>query len=213
MIGFDSIKKSSWNEQLVEKNKQLLGQALVVAINIYNKSLDSTTEESDSDQVVVARQVLSPEDFEVVWGYHVDTKTEVINGRDAYGYAVSMKESLTTYTNLVIGFSTRLKALIIARTDSEIVGLGDIMVFTHGDYSKASHSWFTDQYTVYDKTKGGIDAVTAMISPKRHFSFFVPGQTDLSITDDRGRDILVYIKQNEEAARFKEFFKEFAAAK
>lgn len=212
MIGFDSINNSNWNEELVAKNKQLLSQALVVAINIYNKSLDNT-EESGSDQVVVARQVLSPDDFEVAWGYHIDTKSEVVNGRDAYGYAVSVKESLTTYTNLVIGFSTRLKALIIARTDSEIVGLGDIMVFMQGDYSKATHNWFTDQYTVFDKNKGGIDAVTAMISPKRRFTFFVPGQTDLSITDDRGRDILVYIKQNEVALKFKEFFKTFAAAK
>ena len=212
MIGFDSINNSSWNEELVTKNKQLLEMALVVAINIYNKSLNNT-EESDSNNVVVARQVLSPEDFEVVWGYHVDTKSELVNGRDEYGYAVPVKESLTTYTNLVIGFSTRLNALIIGRTDSEIVGLGDIMVFTPGDYSKASHNWFTDQYTVFDKSKGGIDAVATMVSPKRRFTFFVPGQTDLSITDDRGRDVLVYIKQNEAALRFKEFFKAFAAAK
>ena len=37
MIGFDSINNSSWNEELVTKNKQLLEMALVVAINIYNK--------------------------------------------------------------------------------------------------------------------------------------------------------------------------------
>ena len=204
-------KQKSWDMDLVRHNKEKMVRIFVSAIREYN--LDVTNREIiDKNGVHIAEQLISPEGYRLVVGYHSDIVTnnsEVVE----YGEVYKRSTQTTIYTNLLIGYNWQTMTIVIVQVDADLTAFSKVYAFSKRDILKASYSWFSDVFQIYDRSESVIQNMLTFLSPKNRTTFVVNAGSDEELMDEDGKLILVYMRQNEEREDFLRFFKKFAKIK
>ena len=188
-----------------------MARIFLVAIEQYNIEV-SQKEIVDKNGVHIAEQLISPEGFKLVAGYHTDSISEEREVESNYGIYI---QNLTTtiYSNLVIGYNWQTGVIVIVKVDAELNSYSDIYVFSKQNVFKAKHGWFgwfSDVFQIYDRGESLIKNLLIFLSFKNRTTFMVDAEMDGSLRDEKGRSILIYMRQTQERADFVNFFRKFA---
>ena len=118
MKGFSGQREKSWNDELVKLNRKKMARVFLAAIGQYNIEV-SHKEVVDKNGVHIAEQLISPEGFKLVAGYHIDSINEEREVESNYGVYI---QNLTTtiYSNLVIGYNWQTEVIVIVKVDAEL---------------------------------------------------------------------------------------------
>ena len=208
MKGFSGQRKKSWNDELVKLNREKMARIFLAAIEQYNIEV-SQKEVVDKNGVHIAEQLISPEGFKLVAGYHIDSINEEREVESNYGVYI---QNLTTtiYSNLVIGYNWQTEVIVIVKVDAELNSYSDTYVFSKKNVFKAKHGWFSDMFQIYDRSESFIKNLLTFLSFKNRTTFMVDAEMDGSLRDEKGGSILIYMRQPQERADFVNFFRKFA---
>ncbi len=206
MKGFSGQREKNWNIELIKRNRERMARIFLMAIEQYNIEV-SQKEVVDKNGVHIAEQLISPEGFKLVAGYHTDLISEEREGESNYGIYI---QNLTTtiYSNLVIGYNWQTG--VIVKVDAELNSYSDIYVFSKQNVFKAKHGWFSDVFQIYDRSESLIKNLLIFLSFKNRTTFMVDAETDDSLRDEKGGSTLIYMRQTQERADFVNFFRKFA---
>lgn len=120
--------------------------------------------------------------FSVVYGCGVDV-----------GMAdfVVVRKTTYTYSSYAVGYDNNENELVILPIDTDIETYGMPVYMKKSDIDKAKISWLSKEITIRD---GRL--------PKKYIQFSVP-----EMINQDPDNVIIPVKQNEEAKRFTEFFK------
>ena len=119
--------------------------------------------------------------FSVVYGYGIDV--------GMMNYAV-VRTTTTTYSSYAIGYNA--DEIVILPMDIDLEHYGTPYFLKKDEIKKSEQNWMTKDWVIWDKQ-----------FPKSYIQFIVP---DLLNEDDD--DVILPIKQEEEAKAFEKLFKE-----
>lgn len=203
-----SKNSTNWDEKLIEYNKMQMVKIFLASIDEYNDQI-VYEEEVDQNGVHIAKQLLKPEDFKLIVGYHEDLVTDDVKISTDYGETVLKKITTTIYTNLLIGYSRKTMTIVIIEVSADLSSFGEMYVFHEKDILKTKYSWFLETFQIFDKSESVIENVLTFLSNKNRTTFLISAGSKAKVVDEEGRVILVYMRQEEEREDFLDFFKNF----
>lgn len=201
-------KQKSWDMDLVRHNREQMVRIFVSAIQEYNLGV-TNRETIDRNGVHIAEQLISPEGYRLVMGYHSDIVTddsEIVE----YGEVYKRRIQTTVYTNLLIGYNWQTMTIVIVQVNADLTAFSKIYAFSKRDILRAKYSWFSDVFQIYDRSESVVRNMLTFLSSKNRTTFVVNAESSEELIDEDGRLILVYMRQNEEREDFLKFFKKFA---
>ena len=211
MKSFFRVKNKSWNLERIRLNKERMARVFVAAVHHYNQEA-SNKERIDRNGVHIAEQLVSPEGFRLVAGYHTDLVTneaEVVEGDEVYRKRIQT----TIYSNLVVGYDWRTMMIVIIEVNAELSAFSEVRVFSKKEVLRAKYGWFSEVFQIYDRGESLIKNILTFLNIKNRVTFMINAESNDDFVDDKGEAILVYMRQNEERADFVKFFTEFARKK
>ena len=180
----------------------------LAAVEQYNLSA-ANREVVDKNGVHIAEQMIAPEGYKLLVGYHQDVLTD----KEEYvGYdgVYERQINTTVYTNLLIAYNWQTMRIMIVQVNADLTNYSNIYVFSKENILKAKYSWFSDMFQIYDKGDNLVENLVTYLSSKNRTTFVINGETDEKLRDGDGRLILIYMRQIEDRADFVKFFKEFS---
>ena len=206
--GLSGEKEKTWDFELIRHNKEMMARIFLAAIKKYNVEL-SQREMVDKNGVHIAEQIISPEGFKLVVGYHTDQITEEREVTAGTGVYVQ-KLTTTIYSNLVIGYNWQKELIVVIEVDADLNAYSGIYVFNRQNVFKVKHSWFSDMFHIYDRSENMIKNILTFISSNNRTTFMVDSEVNRELTDSSGKRVLIYMRQLEEREDFVNFFRKFA---
>ena len=120
--------------------------------------------------------------FSVVYGCGVDV------GMTNF---VVVRKTTYTYSSYAVGFDTGGEEIVILPIDIDMESYGSPVYLKKSEIDKAKISWLSKEITIRDKRL-----------PKKYIQFSVP-----EMINQDPDNVVIPVKQDEEAKRFAEFFK------
>jgi hypothetical protein len=105
---------------------------------------------------------------------------------------VVLRKTTYTYSNYAIGYDTNENEIVILPVDRDIEQYGKAYYLKKPEIEKASQNWMSKEITIQHKQL-----------PKKYIQFFVSEY----INEDED-EVIIPIKQNEEATKFLQYFVE-----
>ena len=201
-------QEKKWDESWIRENRERMVRIFLMAVNQYNLEA-SNRETVDENGVHIAEQMIEPEGYKLLVGYHQDVLTSKEEYVD-YDGVYERNISTTVYTNLLIGYNWQTMTIVIVQVNADLTNYSNVYVFSKENILKAKYSWFSDVFQIYDKRSNFLENIATYLSSKNRTTFVINGESDDSLTDREGKLILVYMRQNEDKADFVKFFKEFS---
>lgn len=201
-------REKSWDIAWLRENRERMVRIFLAAVEQYNLSA-ANREVVDKNGVYIAEQMIAPEGYKLLVGYHQDVLTD----KEEYvGYdgVYERQINTTVYTNLLIAYNWRTMRIMIVQVNADLTNYSNIYVFSKENILKAKYSWFSDMFQIYDKGDNLVENLVTYLSSKNRTTFVINGETDEKLRDGDGCLILVYMRQVEDKADFVKFFKEFS---
>ena len=120
--------------------------------------------------------------FKMVYAYGIDV---------GLTSAVVVLVSTSTYASYAVGFDTGENEIVILPVALDLSGYGDPIYLKKSEIKKAKQSFVSKEITIYDNRL-----------PKKYIQLSVPEH----LNEDED-DVVMLVKQNEEAKMFLNFFK------
>ena len=201
-------QEKKWDESWIRENRERMVRIFLMAVNQYNLEA-SNRETVDKNGVHIAEQMIEPEGYKLLVGYHQDVLTSKEEYVD-YDGIYERNISTTVYTNLLIGYNWQTMTIVIVQVNADLTNYSNVYFFSKENIFKAKYSWFSDVFQIYDKRNNFLENIATYLSSKNRTTFVINGESDGSLTDREGKLILVYMRQNEDKVDFVKFFKEFS---
>lgn len=205
---FFAHREKSWDIAWLRENRERMVRIFLTAVEQYNL-LAANREVVDKNGVHIAEQMIAPEGYKLLVGYHQDVLTD----KEEYvGYdgVYERQINTTVYTNLLIAYNWQTMRIMIVQVNADLTNYSNIYVFSKENILKAKYSWFSDMFQIYDKGDNLVENLVTYLNSKNRTTFVINGETDEKLRDGDGRLILVYMRQVEDRADFVKFFKEFS---
>ena len=104
---------------------------------------------------------------------------------------IVVRKTTYTYSSYAVGYDNNENELVILPVDTDIETYGIPVYMKKSDIDKAKISWLSKEITIRDRRL-----------PKKYIQFSVP-----EMINQDPDNVVIPVKQNEEAKRFTEFFK------
>ena len=120
--------------------------------------------------------------FKMVYAYGIDV---------GLTNAVVLLVSTSTYASYAVGYDTGANEIVILPVAMDLSGYGESIYLKKSEIKKAKQSFVSKEITIYDNRL-----------PKKYIQLIVPEH----INEDED-DVILLVKQNDEAKMFQQFFK------